>query len=169
MQDSELPGTEGTEAAEAAAKRIEVQKIYVKDISYEAPGTPQVFTEQWAPKVSQEMANSHVQLSDSVYEAILTITITVSIGDKVAYLAELKQAGIFNIIAHPPEGIEKALAVFCPTLLFPYAREAISDLSGRGGFPSLILQHINFNAMYHDYLKKKEAAQVKDGGDFISH
>jgi len=167
MQDS--VSVEIAEDPEAPTKHIEVQKIYIKDISFESPGTPEVFTEQWAPRVSQEMGNTHVQVGESVFEAILTITITVNVGDKVAYLAEIKQAGIFNIVGHPPEGLERALAIFCPTVLFPYAREVISDLSARGGFPSLLMPHINFYRMYNDYLKQNEEEQLTDSGDSVSH
>ena len=167
MQDSE--SLEINEGSEGLAKKIEIQKIYVRDISFESPATPQIFNEQRAPRVSQELSNSHVQLSDFVFESTLTVTITVHIDDKVAYLAEVKQAGIFNIIGHPPEGTERALSIFCPTVLFPYARETISDLSARGGFPSLVLQHMNFHSMYHEYQKKMEDAQMSGGDDTDSH
>jgi len=166
MQDSESP-----EMNERPAKRIETQKIYIKDISYEAPGTPQIFTEKWEPQVSQDMRNSHNQLSDVVYEASLIVTITVKIGDKVAYLIEVNQAGIFNLIGYNEEEIEGILAIFCPTTLFPYVREAITDLSSRGGFPALVLQHVSFADMYHEYVRSKKEAQGEgdDEGGSVTH
>lgn len=146
-------------------KGVELQKIYIKDISYEAPGTPEVFTSEWAPEVSQEMRNSHRQLGENVFESVLSVTITVKIAKKVAYLVEVSLAGIFGLPGHTPEGLEKAFGIFCPTILFPYVREAISDLSTRGGFPPLILQNINFHAMYDEYLRQKEQAQANAGSD----
>jgi len=167
MQDSDTPDQAAT--AEVSQKRVELQKIYVKDISYEAPGTPQIFTGQWIPQVSQEMRNSHAQIGEDVFESVLTITITAKIDGKVAYLIEVSQAGIFSLPGHTPEGLEKAFAIFCPTILFPYAREAISDLSTRGGFPSLVLQNINFYGLYDEYQKGKEAARAKTGDNSATH
>ena len=150
------PEIQATE--ELAAKHIVLQKIYTKDISYEAPGTPEIYAADWTPQVSQEMSNSHRQIDEVSFESVLTVTITVKLGNKVAYLIEVSQAGIFYISGHSAEGLEKAFGIFCPTVLYPYVREIISDLSCRGGFPALVLQNANFFEMYHGY-KKKVAAQ----------
>lgn len=167
MQDSESSGT----SSESAHKRVEIQKIYIKDISYETVGTPQIFSEQWAPQISQEMNISNTMLNEAeaCYEVVLTITMTVKINGKTAYLAEVNQAGIFNLLGgHTPEETNTAVAIFCPTVLFPYAREVVSDLSGRGGFPPLVLQHVNFLGMYQGYLKKNKEAQDSNGGDTLA-
>jgi len=151
------------QTAEQGKKRIDMQKIYTKDISYEAPGTPEIYTADWAPQVSQEMHNSHKQIGEDLFESVLTVTITVKLGDKVAYLIEVSQAGIFYLPGHSADGLEKAFAIFCPMVLFPYVREVISDLSCRGGFPPLVLQNINFQVLYEEYARQKHAAQADDG------
>ena len=165
MQDSEVPET----SSEAAHKRVEIQKIYAKDISYETLDTPRIFTEQGTPKITQEMNVSNTVIDEECYEVVLTVTMTVKINDKTAYLVEVNQAGIFNLLGgHTAEETQTALAIFCPTVLFPYAREAIADLSGRGGFPPLVLQHVNFLGMYQGYLMKNKAALKKDSGDTLA-
>jgi len=170
MQDSELPGT----SSEVAHKRVDIQKIYAKDISYETVDTPRIFAEQGNPKITQEMNVSNTVIDEECYEVVLTVTMTVKINDKTAYLIEVNQAGIFNLLGgHTPEETKTALAIFCPTVLFPYAREAISDLSARGGFPPLVLQHVNFLGMYQGYLQKNKEAKnkqalKKDGGDTLA-
>ena len=146
-----------------ARKQIEIQKIYIKDISYEAPGTPEIYTADWEPQVSQEMRNGHKRISDDIYESVLTVTITVKLGNKVAYLIEVSQAGIFYMPGHSEEGLDKAFAILCPMVLFPFVREVISDLSSRGGFPSLVLQHVNFQVLYEEYVRQKNAAQEDEG------
>jgi len=158
----------GNQAAEQALKGIEMRKIYTKDISYEAPGTPEIFNAEWTPQLSQEMHNSHKQIGEELYESVLTVTITVRLGDKLAYLIEVSQAGIFYMPGHPAEGLEKAFGIFCPTVLFPYVREVISDLSCRGGFPALVLPNVNFYAMYEEYVRQKAAQESRvqeDEGD----
>jgi preprotein translocase subunit SecB len=171
MQDSESPEMTGDAgAAEPVQKRVDIQKIYVKDVSYEAPGTPQIFTAEWVPQVSQELANSHTQLGEFVHEVCLRVTITVKIADKVAYLVEVNQAGIFNLVGHSPDAIERLIAVYCPSMLFPYAREVVSSMSARGGFPALVLQHVDFATMYQQYLHQKTAqAQAELDNGAASH
>lgn len=167
MQDQDT-GLEN-QATEQAMKRIEMRKIYTKDISYEAPGTPETFNADWTPQLTQEMHNSHKQIGKDLYESVLTVTITVKIVDKVAYLIEVSQAGIFYMPGHQDEGLEKAFGIFCPTVLFPYVREVISDLSSRGGFPVLVLPNVNFYAMYDEYLRHKATVEEnrvqEDEGD----
>ncbi len=149
---------------EAPRKGVALQKIYIKDISFEAPGTPEIFSSDWAPEVSQEIRNAHRQIDEDIYESVLTITITVKIANKVAYLIEVSQAGIFGLPGHSQKALETTFGIFCPTILFPYAREAISDLSTRGGFPQFLMQNINFHAMFDEYLRQKEMAQQGNAG-----
>jgi preprotein translocase subunit SecB len=170
MQDSQSPETpEEAAASEVPAQRIEIQKVYVKDISYEAPGTPQIFTEKWVPEINQEMRNSHTQLSEQVYESRLTITVTVKVAGKVAYLIEVNQAGIFSLFGYSPEVKANILAVYCPSILFPYIREAASSLSVRGGFPQLVLPHVSFEDLHKAYLKQKKQAVGDDSGTTATH
>lgn len=167
MQDQDT-GQEN-QAAEQVMKRIDMQKIYTKDISYEAPGTPEIYSIKWEPQISQDIRNSHRKIDEDLYESVLMVTITVKLGDKVAYLIEVSQAGIFHLPGHTPAGLEKAFGIFCPTILFPYVREVVSDLSCRGGFPPLVLPLFNFYAMYEEYVRQKDAAQEntdqEDEGD----
>ena len=165
MQESEVPET----SPETTPKRVEIQKIYIKDISYETVNTPRIFSEQWEPKVSREIKVSNTLLEEACYEVVLRITITINIGDKVAYLIEVKQAGIFNLLGGPTvEETQAALTITCPTVLLPYAREAVTDLSARGGFPPLIIQHVNFVDMYQGFLQKNNQALNNTGGDILA-
>jgi preprotein translocase subunit SecB len=140
--------------------------IYVKDISFEAPNSPTVFNQEWKPKIDfdLQMGSAVVSEEESIYEVTLQMTVTAKLGEseqeKPAFLIEVQQAGAFTIKNVPPETLKEVLATTCPTLLFPYARETVSSLAVRGGFPQLVLPPINFEAMYAHHLaqEKQEAA-----------
>lgn len=125
-----------------------LQKIYVKDVSFEIPNSPMVFQEEWAPSVNMDIANTAARVSEDLYEAVLSVTITVTSREKTMYLIETQQAGIFHISGLGSEAISKMLATTCPNILFPFVRETISDLVMRGGFPQLLLAPVNFEALY---------------------
>ena len=125
-----------------------IQKIYVKDVSFETPHSPQIFQEEWNPKVSMDIANSATQLNNELHEVILSVTITVSFEEKTVYLVEVQQAGIFHISGFPDEILGRMLATVCTNILFPFAREFVADLVMRGGFPQLLLAPVNFEALY---------------------
>jgi preprotein translocase subunit SecB len=126
-----------------------IEKIYVKDLSLEVPNAPAVFLEREAPQMNMQLNTQSTQVNDEgIYETVLTLTITAKIQDKTAFLVELKQAGLFRIQNLPQEAMEPALSVGCPNILFPYAREAISDAVLKAGFPPLMLQPVNFELMY---------------------
>ena len=125
-----------------------IQKIYVKDVSFETPNSPQIFREQWNPKVNMDIANSTVRLSDELHEVVLSVTVTVSFEEKTVYLVEVQQAGIFHISGFPEEILGRMLATVCTNILFPFAREFVADLVMRGGFPQLLLAPVNFEALY---------------------
>ncbi|MCP5278781.1 MAG: protein-export chaperone SecB [Thiobacillus sp.] len=126
-----------------------IEKIYVKDLSLEVPNAPAIFLEREAPQMNMQLNTQSARVNDEgIYECILTLTITAKIQDKNAFLVELKQAGIFRIQNLPQEAMEPALSVGCPNILFPYAREAVSDAVLKAGFPPLILQPVNFELMY---------------------
>ena len=137
---------------------LAIQKVYLKDLSYEAPNTPQVFTEEWRPKVDIQLANTASKLADDIYEVVLTVTVTVKFEDKAAYLVEVHQAGIFNIGGFPEQFLGAVLATACPNILFPFAREAISDIVGKAGFPQLLLSPVNFEALYAQQLQRQRQA-----------
>lgn len=125
-----------------------IEKIYVRDLSLEAPNAPQVFLQKENPQVSIELQNKAALIDEGVFEVVITITVTSKIQDKVAFLVEVAQAGIFVIRNVPEENISAILGVTCPNILFPYAREAVSDMVTRAGFPPVLLNPVNFEALY---------------------
>ena len=124
------------------------QKIYVKDLSFETPHSPGIFKEEWNPEVNMNLSSDANSIDDKLYEVVLTVTVTVTMGEKTAYLVEARQAGIFHIDGFPDEIITRMIAIICPNILFPFARELVSDLVTRGGFPQLLLAPVNFEALY---------------------
>jgi len=125
-----------------------IEKIYVKDLSLENPGAPQSFRQQQGPQIEIGLRTSGDQIEPDIYESVLTITLTAKVADKTLFLVEAAQAGIFTIKGIPPEQMQGVLAVHCPTVLFPYARETIADAVARAGFPPVHLAPINFEALY---------------------
>lgn len=130
-----------------------IQRIYIKDLSYEAPSTPEIFQTAWEPQVDFKLHTSHKKMFDDIYEVVLQITVTVKLKDKTAFLVEVKQAGIFALKGFTKEQIDPMLGSFCPNILFPYAREIISATVNHGSFPPLYLVPINFDAMYQEKME----------------
>lgn len=153
VKANEANGGEGPEFA--------IQRIYAKDASFEAPNAPGIFREQWEPKVNIDLHTSSTVLEDKIHEVVLSVTVTVNAGEQVAFLAEIKQAGIFTIDKFPEDQIKHILGSFCPNILFPYAREGITAMVTRGGFPQIYLAPINFDAVYQQQLKQQEEAVEK--------
>jgi preprotein translocase subunit SecB len=141
--------------AKSSGPEFMIQRIYLKDISYEAPSTPNVFESEWAPKVDLSLDTSHHKINETIYEVVVKITATVNLADKTAFLIEVHQAGIFTLKSFPETQIEPMLESFCPNILFPYAREVISETVTRGGFPPLYIAPINFDALYQQKHEKK--------------
>lgn len=145
-------------AEEAATGNVEkqfaIQKIYTKDISFETPNSPQIFIDKWEPKVEFNLSTHANTIQNSLFEIALTVTITVKSNEKTAYLVEVNQAGIFAISGFTDEEMGPMVSSFCPNVLFPYAREAVSDLVTRGGFPQLLLAPVNFDALYAQHLQQ---------------
>jgi preprotein translocase subunit SecB len=135
---------------------FEIQRIYTKDLSYEAPNTPHTFTEDWKPEVQLNLETKSTRIQDNVHEVVLSVTATVTSSKKSAFLVEIHQAGIFMITGFPSEQLQHMLGSFCPNILFPYAREVVSDLVVRGGFPQLILAPVNFDALYAQHLDEQK-------------
>lgn len=134
-----------------------IEKIYVKDLSFEIPHAPQIFLEQAQPEIDMQLANGGQQIEDGFFESALTITVTAKLADKTMFLCEVTQAGIFQIQNIPAEDIDPILGVACPNILFPYARETVSSLVARAGFPPVLLSPINFEALY----MQQRAAQAE--------
>ena len=137
-------------------KQFAIQKIYIKDISFETPNSPKVFTQKWEPSLDLNLGTHVENLENSMYEVSLSLTATVKIADNTAYLVEIKQAGIFTIEGFSEQEMGPMLGSFCPNILFPYAREAVSDLVTKGGFPQLILAPVNFDALYMQHLQQNQ-------------
>lgn len=146
MAEEEL----GTEAGSEEAKtgQFAPQKIYIKDLSFETPHSPEVFKEEWNPTVNMNIASEAKLIDEKLYEVVLTVTVTVTMEEKTAYLVEAQQAGIFHIDGFPEEIIARMVATICPNILFPFARELVADLVTRGGFPQLLLAPVNFDVLY---------------------
>jgi preprotein translocase subunit SecB len=136
--------------------QLSLQKIYTKDVSFEAPGAPQIFQgSQSQPNVELNLSQRVTQLGEAAFEVVLSVTATCKIDDKTAYLAEVHQAGIFGLSGFDAQGRDAVLATYCPNVLFPYARQVVSDLVQNGGFPPFFLQPINFDALYADQQRRR--------------
>jgi len=134
---------------------FKIQRIYLKDVSYESPLSPKVFVgnTNWQPQVSLHLNTESAKVENDLYESILTVTATVKVNDDVAYLIEVKQAGLFLIKGFEDARLGPMLGSFCPNLLFPFAREAIGSLVQKGGFPQLLLDPVNFDALYAQHVE----------------
>jgi preprotein translocase subunit SecB len=146
-----------TESTNASQVVFQLDKIYVKDSSYEAPHAPQVFLESKAPEVGVQLGVSHQELNkeQGLYEVVLAVTVTAKAGDKSVFLAEAHQAGLFRIHGLPEAELPKALEIACPNVLLPFVRQTINALIESGGFPQLLINPINFESLY---LQKQQAA-----------
>jgi preprotein translocase subunit SecB len=145
-----------------------IQKIYVKDVSFESPTSPAVFSfKQWEPKIELNINNAHTRLNEQMYEAVLTVTATVKQEDKTAFLIEVQQAGIFAISGFSEQDLSYLIGSQCMNILLPYAREAVSDMTSRGGFPPLLLAPVNFDALYQKHLKDQQV-EVAQGTEALT-
>lgn len=146
----------------AAEKQFAIQKIYTKDVSFETPNSPQIFTQKWEPTVDFNLGTNVQLLEEGVYEVALTVTATVKCEETVAYLAEVCQAGIFALAGFVEQELGPMMGSFCPNILFPYAREAISDLVSKGGFPQLLLAPVNFDALYAQHIQQLQQTPTSE-------
>lgn len=129
-------------------RQFAVQRIYTKDLSFESPNAPEIFRTEWKPENELSLNTKVNRIGDQVYEVVLTVTVNVKVGDKTAFLVEVQQAGIFTLNGFPEQELGPMLGAYCPSLLFPYAREVVSDLVTKGSFPQLVLQHVSFDALF---------------------
>lgn len=135
-----------------------IEKLYVKDLSVEVPNAPEIFLEREAPQVEIQLNTGARGVGEGVFEVVLTVTVTAKSAEKTVFLVEVGQAGIFRIANVPDEQVEPLVAVACPNILFPYAREAVSDAVTRAGFQPIVLQPVNFEAMYMQRLQEQAGA-----------
>ena len=153
MADESLNGAAAATAS--ASAQLSINKIYLKDASFEAPGAPQVFAEQGQPQLALNLSQKVATVAENAYEVVLTVTVTCTLNDKTAYLAEVQQAGLFGATGFEPSGLEAVLSTYCPNTLFPYARQAVTEMVQAGGFPPLFLQPINFDQLYAEQLRRR--------------
>ncbi|MEO0442845.1 MAG: protein-export chaperone SecB [Pseudomonadota bacterium] len=160
MTDATEPTGQAAPAAAAPEENQEhqfiIQRIYLKDLSYEAPIGAQAFTTQIQPKVDQELATESKKIADNLYEAVLKLTITAKVDDKPAFLVEVQQAGLFFIQGAKGKNLSRVLNTVCPSILFPYARETIDSTLVKGSFPPVMLPPINFDALFVQAMENKK-------------
>ena len=144
--------------AEEQQAQFALQRVYLKDVSFEAPNSPQVFTKEWKPEVKLDLNTGAQKLDDTHYEVSIKVTITATNSEETAFLVEVVQAGLFVLSNIPEEQVRPMLGALCPNILFPYLRENIDSLVVKGGFPALVLAHINFDALYQQRLAQEATA-----------
>lgn len=127
---------------------FQIEKIYVKDLSFELPNAPQVFVQGENPQLEIQVRNDAQQFAEALYEVVVTVTVTARVKEKTLFLAEAAQAGIFSLRGIPADDLAPLLGIACPNILYPYVRETISDLVTRGGFPPVLLAPVSFEALY---------------------
>jgi preprotein translocase subunit SecB len=143
-------------AAAENEPQFSLQRIYVRDLSFEAPKSPAIFRQQWEPSVSLDLNTRQKGLEGDFHEVVLTLSVTVKNGEEVAFIAEVQQAGIFMIKGLDEGSMSHTLGAFCPNILFPYARETLDSLVTRGSFPALMLAPVNFDMLYAQELQRMQ-------------
>lgn len=145
--------------------QFQLQKLYTKDVSFELPNAPEIFQDDGQVEIKMNLAQKVEVLADGIHEVALTVTVTATLGEKTAYLAEVQQAGIFAINGLNEQATHAAINTLCPHTLFPYARRAITDMVADGGFPPLVLQPLNFDQIYAQRMQEAQQAQATAAED----
>lgn len=164
MSDINTPTPEAA-GDDTGQPQFQLQKLYVKDVSFELPSAPQIFTEEGAAEIKLNLAQRVNNVDENLFEVILTVTVTATTADKTAYLAEVAQAGVFAMSGLNQAQEQGVLNTLCPATLFPYAARTITGLVADGGFPPLVLQPINFDQVYQQRLREAQAQQENGAGD----
>jgi preprotein translocase subunit SecB len=146
-------------AQEQDQRLFQLQRIYLKDMSFESPNSPTLFAGEWQPKHELNINTKVDKINDETYEVVLSVTVTTKTGDQTAFIVEVQQAGVVAVKGFPDEELGPLLGAYCPNLLFPYAREAVSDLVTKGSFPQLVLQPVNFDALFAQH-RQQVAEQI---------
>jgi preprotein translocase subunit SecB len=165
------------QSAAPAQKQVLMQKIFVRDASLEVPNAPDIFAQEWQPKLDVQLNTAVQDLRPEVHQVVLTVTVNARLGERTAYHAEVQEAGIFVLRGFADEAERKAvLGSYCPSVLFPFVREAIADLIQRAGFPHFLLQPVNFDALYQQHLARQQEAATQEApavaaaeGDGLKH
>jgi preprotein translocase subunit SecB len=161
--------TETVPAAGATQPQFAIEKLYIKDLSLEVPNAPGIFMEQGQPAVDLNLHTNGTHVRDDAYHVTLSVTVTAKMGDKTLFLIEVVQGGIFRISGVLPDMLPQVLGITCPNLLYPYAREVVSDVSVRAGFMPIVLQPINFEMLYQQQAAQAPAGAAPDGADGQTH
>ncbi len=156
MADETNNGAAGATAEAANQPQFSLQRVYIKDASFEAPNAPQVFQEQGQPELQLNLGQKVNALSEGIFEVVLTVSLTCTLNGKNAYLAEVQQAGIFGISGFDAQNTDALLGTYAPNTLFPYARQQISDMVQNGGFAPFLIQPINFDQIYAESLRRRQ-------------
>ncbi len=155
--DTTASTNSGANGANSAAAQLGLQKIFLKDASFEAPNSPAIFSGEWAPVMTLNLATRHRDMGNDLIEVVLEITVEAKQADTVAFLVEVQQAGLFLMRGMSDEQVAQVLGSYCPAQLYPYAREVVADLTGKGGFPQVHLKPVNFEALIEE-ARRREAA-----------
>lgn len=172
MSDDEQAGPSGSEQATGGDRRFRIQKLYLKDVSFESPATPGIFSadSDLQPSINFQLDTEQSQVGDTLYEVVLGVTVTATHGERTVFLVELKQAGLFEASGFEEADFYHMLGSYCPAILYPYARAAVADLVQKGGLPQVILQPINFDALFaQEHARKQQAAEAETQGDGAAH
>ena len=145
---------------EQEAPSFAIEKLYVKDLSLEVPNAPAIYLERETPEIGLQLQTGALKVGDDIFEVTLTATVTAKIGETTVFLVEVGQSGLFRIRNVPEENIEPLLAIACPNILFPYAREVVSESVTRAGFAPVVLQPVNFEAMYAARAQQEQTADA---------
>jgi len=145
---------------EQEAPSFAIEKLYVKDLSLEVPNAPAIYLERETPEIALQLQTGGVKVGDDIYEVTLTATVTSKIGEKTVFLVEAGQSGLFRIRNIPEDNLEPLLSIACPNILFPYVREVVSESVTRAGFAPVVLQPVNFEAMYAARVQQEQTAEA---------
>lgn len=154
-EENQVNGAQSATAEQDQGPQFAIQRIYTKDVSFEAPNSPGSFTKEWQPEVKLDIDTRSNKLDETVYEVVLSLTVTTKLGEDTAFLCEVQQAGIFTVGEMEDGQRAHMLGAFCPNVLFPYARECVASLVNRGTFPALNLAPVNFDAIFAAYMQKR--------------
>ena len=155
-------------AQDSQGQQFNIQKVFMKDMSFETPNSPAIFTEEWKPDINLQLTSNATPMAEGLFEVVLSLTVTAKLGEKTAYLAEIQQGGIFSLGGFDQQQMSHMLGAFCPNVLYPFAREAIADLIGKGGFPPVYVAPVNFDALYAQRMQEIQA-QVASGQEGAAH
>jgi preprotein translocase subunit SecB len=164
---SEADDAGSPEQSRPAQGQVRIEKLYLKDVSFESPNTPALFQQEWKPEIELNINTRSEQVMPGYFEVVVTVTVTAKQDGRTAFITEVQQAGLFHMEGLPEEVIRRTVGIFCPTTLFPYVRESVDSLVVRGGFPPLNLVPINFEAAYEEAMRHAESRA--DGEPKVTH